>query len=94
MWFLSELFLRFLASPDFVGFVMNWMTWLDVLAVVPSAVLYFVTPESNTFTFLRILKLARFVRKGKYLYSLKFWSPLILVGGGRKLKGSNNNSII
>ena len=62
-WFLLELLLRLLSSPDKQKFLSTANNWVDALAIVPHLIMHIFTPNSaNNFGFLRILRLVRVLR--------------------------------
>lgn len=62
-WFLFELFMRSISSPDKKKFFKSYLNWIDGFAVIPYFITLTITQEKVTsFAFLRILRLIRVIR--------------------------------
>ena len=62
-WFLMELSLSALTTPEPHTFFTSTMTWIDVVAVVPYFLLLAISPnQMSSFSFMRIIRLVRITR--------------------------------
>lgn len=85
-WFLIELVLRGLSSPSKKKFILNWLNFIDALAVMPYFIMTITSPEqTGSLRFLRILRLVRILRLfkfSKHSTRLKIVGRIVLSSAG------------